>query len=111
MHLLGYVRVSRVGGRSGDEFIAPRAQRERIESWVNTYGHSVEFLPDELDQSGGKLERPVFQHALERCERGEADGIIVAKLDRFARSVPDAANAIKRLEESGAVLVSVADQL
>ena len=111
MNLLGYVRVSRVGGRGGEDFIAPRVQRERIESWAATYGHNVEFLPDELDQSGGKLLRPVFQMALERCERGEADGIIVAKLDRFARSVPDAAVAIKRLEVAGAVLVSVADQL
>ena len=111
MNLLGYIRVSRVGGRSGEDFIAPRVQRERIESWAKTYGHTVEFMPDELDQSGGKLQRPVFTAALERCERGEADGIIVAKLDRFARSVPDAATAIRRLEEAGAVLVSVADQL
>jgi site-specific DNA recombinase len=111
MNLLGYIRVSRVGGRGGEDFIAPRVQRERIESWAKTYGHSVDFLPDELDQSGGKLKRPVFTAALERCERGEADGIIVAKLDRFARSVPDAATAIRRLEDAGAVLVSVADQL
>jgi site-specific DNA recombinase len=46
---------------------------------------------------------------LARCERGETGGIIVAKLDRFARSAVDALESIKRLNEAGARLVSVED--
>src|SRR4051794_39399953 len=99
MELLGYVRVSRVGGRDGESFISPRQQRESITAYAAALGHTVTFLPDELDASGGKASRPVFQDALERCEQGLAGGVIVAKLDRFARSVPDAAVAIRRLED------------
>jgi len=42
-------------------------------------------------------------------EAGETDGIVVAKLDRFARSVADAAVAIRRLRDAGGQLVSVED--
>jgi hypothetical protein len=41
----------------------------------------------ELDQFGGGMDRPLFQQALERIERGETGGLIVAKLDRFARTL------------------------
>lgn len=51
----------------------------------------------------------MFQEALARCERGETGGIVVARLDRFARSAVDALEAIKRLNEAGARLVSVED--
>ena len=51
----------------------------------------------------------MFQEALARCERGETGGIVVARLDRFARSAVDALESIKRLNEAGARLVSVED--
>src|SRR5439155_3067754 len=47
--------------------------------------------------------------ALERCERRETGGIVVARLDRFARSAIDALESIKRLNDAGARLVSVED--
>jgi site-specific DNA recombinase len=62
---------------------------------------------EDLDQPGSKWERPDFQAALEAVEAGEADGIAVARLDRFARSVADAARALDRLEVAGGVLVAV----
>ena len=51
----------------------------------------------------------MFQEALARCERGETGGIVVAKLDRFARSAVDALESIRRLNQAGARLVSVED--
>jgi DNA invertase Pin-like site-specific DNA recombinase len=51
----------------------------------------------------------MFQTALARCEPGETGGIIVARLDRFARSAVDALESIKRLNQAGARLVSVED--
>lgn len=55
------------------------------------------------------MERPAFRQALERAERGETRGIVVAKIDRFARSLPAALKAIQRLEDAGAEFVSVVD--
>jgi site-specific DNA recombinase len=64
---------------------------------------------EEIEQSGAKLERPMFQQALARCEAGETGGIVVARLDRFARSAVDALSSIRRLNDAGARLVSVED--
>src|SRR5919204_2626610 len=105
----GYVRVSRRAGREGESFISPEVQRQRISAWAQA--NEVEILRwwEELDQSGARRERPMFQEALGRCERGETGGIVVARLDRFARSAVDALESIRRLNEAGARLVSVED--
>jgi DNA invertase Pin-like site-specific DNA recombinase len=105
----GYVRVSRVAGREGESFISPDVQRQKIAGWAEL--HDVEIVRwwEELDQSGRRRDRPMFQQALGRCEAGETGGIVVARLDRFARSAVDALEAIKRLNEAGARLVSVED--
>jgi site-specific DNA recombinase len=105
----GYVRVSRRAGREGESFIAPDVQRQKIADWAKV--HEVEIVQwwEEIDASGAKLDRPNFQEALARCERGETGGIVVARLDRFARSAVDALESIKRLNEAGARLVSIED--
>jgi DNA invertase Pin-like site-specific DNA recombinase len=105
----GYIRVSRRAGREGESFISPEVQRQKIAKWAEL--HDVEIVQwwEEIDQSGAKLERPMFQEALARCERGETGGIVVARLDRFARSAIDALESIKRLNAAGARLVSVED--
>ncbi len=105
----GYVRVSRVGGREGDSFISPQQQRERIEAAAKNAGAEIVTWHTDLDESGGKWERPGFQAALERVESGVTDGVVVAKLDRFARSVLDAREAIRRIEQAGGSLVSAED--
>ena len=105
----GYIRVSRRGGREGDRFISPDVQRDGIEGWARLNQVEIVRWWEEIDQSGAKRDRPMFQEALERCERGESGGIVVAKLDRFARSAIDALESIRRLNECGARLVSVED--
>lgn len=105
MRLIGYVRVSRVAGREGDSFISPDAQKERIEALAAAHGHAIVGWQTDLDQSGARLDRPAFQEALAQVERGEADGIAVAKLDRFARSVSGAGRAMERLEACGGALL------
>jgi site-specific DNA recombinase len=105
----GYIRVSRRGGREGESFISPEVQRKKIAGWAKLHGVEIVRWWEEIDQSGAKLQRPMFQQALERCERSETGGIVVARLDRFARSAVDALESIKRLNEAGARLVSVED--
>src|SRR3954470_5978560 len=105
----GYIRVSRRGGREGESFISPEVQRKKIADWAALHDVEVGQWWEEIDQSGAKLERPMFQQALARCEQGETGGIIVARLDRFARSAVDALESIRRLNDAGARLVSVED--
>lgn len=109
MELDGYIRVSRVAGREGDSFISPKAQREKVEDYARARGYSILEWHEDLDWSGAREERPGFQAALERVEAKQSGGIIVAKLDRFARSVADATNAIKRIQAADGQLVSVED--
>jgi DNA invertase Pin-like site-specific DNA recombinase len=104
-----YIRVSRVAGREGESFISPETQRKKIEGWAELHDTEIVQWWEELDASGARRDRPMFQSALERCERGDTGGIVVARLDRFARSAVDALESIKRLNEAGARLVSVED--
>jgi DNA invertase Pin-like site-specific DNA recombinase len=105
----GYVRVSRRAGREGESFISPEVQRKKIAAWAEMNGIEVAAWWEEIDQSGAKLQGPMFQEALARCEGGETGGIVVARLDRFARSAVDALESIKRLNVAGARFVSVED--
>lgn len=111
MDLVGYVRVSRVAGREGESFISPDVQRERISAYASAAGHRIVSWEIDLDEPGSRYERPAFQAAIETVERGEAGGVAVAALDRFARSVPDAALALRRLDQAGGILLSVRDSL
>lgn len=105
-----YVRVSRVSGRAGDSFISPGLQRERCEAHANLHGHRIVRVHEELDVSGGRDDRPMWQQMLARVERGETGGVIVARIDRFSRSLVGALNAIERLETAGGVIISVNEQ-
>jgi site-specific DNA recombinase len=109
MNLDGYIRVSKVNGRSGESFISPRVQREKIQDFAKLHGHKVVAWHEDLDEPGSKRSRPGFQDAIARVEAGKSEGIAVAKLDRFARSVADAATAIRRIREAGGELLSVED--
>ncbi|HEX2015334.1 MAG TPA: recombinase family protein [Solirubrobacteraceae bacterium] len=111
LRLDAYVRVSRVGGRSGDSFISPELQREEIERWATARRASIVWHEPELDVSGGSMDRPIFGEIMARVAAGESDGIVVAKLDRFARSLVGALATVRELEECGAVLVSVQDNI
>lgn len=110
MRLDGYIRVSDVRGRTGETFISPDVQREKIEGYAALHGHTVAQVWTELDESGGTTDRPLFQRAIARVERGTVDGIIVAKLDRFARTLAGALETLRRIEAAGGKLVSVDDQ-
>jgi len=107
----GYVRVSQVAGRSGERFISPAVQRDQIEGWAQMRGALVGEVFEELDQSGGRADRPLLMRAIERIEAGVTHGLVVAKLDRFGRSLTDGLAAIGRIQAAGGVFVSVQDGL
>jgi DNA invertase Pin-like site-specific DNA recombinase len=111
LRLLGYVRVSDVRGREGPGFISPDEQREKCQSYAAAFGHTIIDEGEELDRSGGDMTRPVFNALLERIENGEADGIIVAKLNRFARSNVGAWQALERIKAAGGELLSVEENI
>lgn len=103
----GYIRVSQVGGRKGDSFISPQVQREEIARWISSNGAQPGEMYEELDQSGGRADRPLLMEAIERIEAGISDGLVVARLSRFGRSLVDGMRLVERIQAAGATLVSV----
>jgi len=53
------------------------------------------------------MNRPALNGALDRLDRGEADVLVVAKLDRLSRSVRDFANLVERATQNGWALVAL----
>lgn len=109
MKLDGYVRVSRVGGRSGERFISPDVQRERIHAQAKASGHRIVKTHEDLDLPGTHSERPGLQAALERIEAGKVEGLIVARLDRFGRSAIDIHRNLERIKDADGVLLSAVE--
>lgn len=107
----GYIRVSVVGGRAGDRFQSPEAQREAIAGWAKVHGVTIGQWHEDLDQSGGTMDRPGMNRVRERVARGETGGIVVARLDRFARTLIGGLVTIRELHEQGARVVSVAESI
>lgn len=103
----GYVRVSRVAGRSGENFISPDEQRAAIEAWAKSTKTTILEWHEDLDQSGGTLDRPAFNVALDRCRSGLTGGIVAAKLGRLTRSVAGLGSLIEDAKEHGYNLVAV----
>lgn len=103
----GYVRVSRVAGRNGESFISPGEQRAAIEEWAKRSKVTIVEWHEDLDQSGGTLDRPGFQAALERCRAGLTGGIVGAKLDRLTRSVVGLGTLLGDAREHGYNVVAL----
>jgi DNA invertase Pin-like site-specific DNA recombinase len=106
--LAGYARVSHVGDRP--ELRSPEMQAERIAWYAKAHGLMVEMFEPELDESGGKLDRPILEAAIVGIEQGRYSGIIVSQLDRLSRlSLRDALTTIERIEAVGGKVVAVAE--
>lgn len=68
----------------------------------------MEWIED-LDQPGSRADRPGLLRAMDLISQGAAEGIVVAKLDRFGRSVVQLGSLVEQLRESGGALFSVAE--
>ena len=109
---LGYPRVSRKGEREDDKFKSPEFQAGVIRRYSEGEGLTVEMLAPEIDVSGSAASRPILDAAVERVKRGEAAGIVVAKLDRLSRMTPkDRVLLFEAVESAGGVILSASEQL
>jgi site-specific DNA recombinase len=101
MRIIGYGRVSDVAGREGGRFHSPEDQRKRARAFVKARGHKLVDWVEDLDESGGTLDRPGLQRVLERLEAGEADAIAVAYLSRLTRNTVQGLELVARLNAAG----------
>ena len=89
MRLVGYVRVSTE--EQATEGVSLDAQRERLKAYA--LAHGAELLAIESDEGVSRKvspeKRPGLTTALTRVRAGEADGLLVLKLDRLSRTTRD----------------------
>jgi DNA invertase Pin-like site-specific DNA recombinase len=93
--LIGYTRVSKENksglGISLDE------QRLWLENEATRRNAELEIVSEGDGISARKLSnRPALMETLKRLDKGEADGLIVKKLDRLARNVADFLTILER---------------
>jgi Resolvase, N terminal domain/Recombinase len=101
-----YIRVSRVGQREG--YQSPEEQRRLIADVATRAGVVLDLEVVEEDVSGAiaAAERGL-ERLLDRAERGESEGIIVAFQDRLSRgSLIETAQVWERLGAAGARLLT-----
>lgn len=106
---VGVVRVSRVGGRDGEQFVSPSEQADRIRTACARDGLDLIETIEELDVSGGAplAKRPGLRRAVEAVEAGEADVVVVAFFDRLVRSLTVQAEVVGRVEKAGGAILAV----
>ena len=78
---------------------------QRHEGWI-----AVNDGYDDGGYSGGNVERPALRRLLADIEAGRVDIIVVYKIDRLTRSLPDFAKLVEVFDRNGVSFVSVTQQ-
>lgn len=99
---IGYRRVST--GMQAESGAGLDAQESAIRAEAARHGWELEIVTD-VGLSGATMNRPALSSALARLDRGDADVLISAKLDRVSRSVRDFAGLLERAQRKGWRLV------
>jgi DNA invertase Pin-like site-specific DNA recombinase len=96
--VLGYTR--------GDRGASLEAQRAAIAAHCAKRGWVLVRL-EEDKAGGGKRSRPALARALEAVRSGGAEGLVVARLDRLAGSLSEAARLLERARGEGWNLIAL----
>jgi site-specific DNA recombinase len=110
MRAIAYLRVSTdEQTKSG---LGLDAQKAKVKAYADLYDlELVEVFIDE-GKSAKNIKRPGLVSALKMLENGQADGLLVAKLDRLTRSVRDLGDLLESyFHDTGFALLSVSEQI
>ena len=104
MDVIGYLRVStQEQARSG---LGLDAQRDAIQQEADRRGWSVVWVSDE-GATAATMRRPGITQALAMLRNGQAEALVVAKLDRLSRSLLDFAATMETARSQGWALVAL----
>jgi DNA invertase Pin-like site-specific DNA recombinase len=111
IRVVGYPRVSTDEQASGG--VSLEAQEAKIRTYCGLYELELICVISDPGERGKSLDRPGLKQVLELLDRGDADGVVIAKLDRLTRSVIDLGTLLDRYfsERKGKQLFSVADSI
>ena len=107
---VAYVRVSTE--KQADAGQSLEAQRAKVAAYASLYELELVEVVVDAGVSAKTLNRPGLTRALAMLKSGEADALVVVKLDRLTRSVRDLGELVERYFASGAAaLLSVSEQI
>ena len=108
-----YTRKSTEEGLE-QEYNSLEAQRDAGLSYVNSQRHEGWVaLQDSYDDggfSGGNIERPGLKRLMQDIEAKRIDVVVVYKIDRLTRSLPDFAKLVEIFDRNNVSFVSVTQQ-
>lgn len=104
---IGYIRVST--DKQADQGVSLDAQRAKIEAYAMLY--DLEMVDYVIETGSAKnTDREGLQDALQALIKGEAEALVVVKLDRLTRSVGDLGRLVECYFQKHA-LMSVSEQI
>ena len=104
---IAYLRVST--DKQADQGVSLDAQRQKVEAYAQLY--DLDLVDVVIETGSAKsLEREGLQGVLSRLQAGEAEAMIVVKLDRLTRSVADLGRLVDGYFKKHALL-SVSEQI
>lgn len=109
MQVIGYTRVSTA--QQADDGDSLDVQRDKLACYCELHDHELVDVYTDAGASGKDMNRDGLQAALEAVESGEADALVVYKLDRLTRSTADLGRLLERFENNDVALQAVAESL
>ena len=105
MNAIAYIRKS----VHDEESTSYATQRTRIEAYCVAQGWELAGTYEDQGVSGGKRTRPGLTAAMEAITNGEAEALVVLRLDRLTRDLRHLLDIVDELAKLGAEFVSVTD--
>ena len=107
---VAYVRVST--DKQASTGLSLDAQRTKVTAYARLYDLELIDVIVDAGASAKTLERPGLTRALAMLEYGQADALVVVKLDRLTRSVRDLGHLLDRYFAKGQwALMSVSENI
>jgi len=107
--VVGYIRVSTEAQADGG--VSLDAQRTKLQAYAIAMDIELVAIHVDAGLSAKTLQRPGLQAALAMLTSGQADGLLVAKLDRLTRSVRGLGELLDAYFGERFALLSVADSI
>jgi DNA invertase Pin-like site-specific DNA recombinase len=105
LRVIGYVRVS--VQEQADSGAGLAAQHKAIRDGCAARGYELVEIPEDAGWSGKSLDRPGISKAIDQLDTGQADALMVAKLDRLSRSLLDFAQLMARAQSRHWTIVAL----
>ena len=107
---VAYLRVST--DKQADRGVSLDAQRAKVAAYAELYDLELVEVVVDAGESAKTLARPGLTRALGMLRKGEAEALLVVKLDRLTRSVRDLGELVEKHFAPGkAALLSVGEQI